>query len=190
MPKGIYKHKKGYKRGNRSEDTKRKISISLTGKKQSEETKRKIGKSLMGHITTKETREKIRKANAGENHYNWQGGKPNCIDCGKELSDWRSKRCNHCTRKLRSKELAPNWKCGITPINLKIRHSLEYRLWRIAVFERDNYTCIWCGSKEKIEADHIKRFSQYPELRFAIDNGRTLCRKCHETTYTYERKRG
>lgn len=78
------------------------------------------------------------------------------------------------------------WKGGVTPINLKIRQSIEYKLWRTAVFERDNYTCIWCFKKGvRIQADHIKPFSLFPELRFAIDNGRTLCRKCHETTDTF-----
>ena len=77
------------------------------------------------------------------------------------------------------------WKGGITPINKKIRMSLEYKLWRTAVFKRDNFICIWCGSKEKIQADHIKRFADFPELRFAIDNGRTLCEPCHRTTDTW-----
>jgi len=77
------------------------------------------------------------------------------------------------------------WRGGLTPIHLIIRNSKEYRLWRKAVLERDNYECIWCGSKEKLHADHIKDFAHFPELRFAIDNGRALCRSCHLRTSNY-----
>ena len=78
------------------------------------------------------------------------------------------------------------WKGGISPINELIRKSPEYKLWRKSVFERDSYICIWCKVKgKKIHADHIKPFSLFPELRFAIDNGRTLCEDCHRTTDTY-----
>ena len=91
-------------------------------------------------------------------------------------------------------EKSGNWKGGITPINQIIRTSLEYKLWRKAVFERDNWTCVWCGYRSRgskdIHADHIKRFSDYPELRFAIDNGRTLCILCHKTTDTWGNKKG
>lgn len=83
------------------------------------------------------------------------------------------------------------WKGGLTEKNQSIRTSIEYKLWREAVFERDGYTCIWCGAKSKkgkavyLQADHIKPFAHYPELRFAIDNGRTLCIDCHKTTDSF-----
>lgn len=81
------------------------------------------------------------------------------------------------------------WKGGISTINERLRKSPEYKLWRSSVFARDSYTCIWCGYKGKeIHADHIKPFALFPELRFAIDNGRTLCVDCHKKTDTYGRK--
>ena len=81
----------------------------------------------------------------------------------------------------------PNWQGGVTPINKKERNKLEYKLWREAIFKRDNYTCVLCGAKDKyFNADHIKPFSLYPELRLSLDNGRTLCIECHEKTDTYK----
>ena len=73
-----------------------------------------------------------------------------------------------------------NWKGGITPENHKIRNSIEYRLWREAVFARDNWICQKSGEKGgKLVAHHINNFCSYPELRFAIDNGITLSEKAH-----------
>jgi len=83
----------------------------------------------------------------------------------------------------------PNWKGGITPWRVKIWHSLEYKKWRKTVFTRDNYTCVWCGEKGGIlNADHIKPFSVFADLRFVAENGRTLCKSCHLKTDTYGKR--
>lgn len=48
------------------------------------------------------------------------------------------------------------------------------------VLERDNYTCQLCGEKGvNLQVDHIQPWSEYVELRFDINNCRTLCMKCH-----------
>jgi len=73
-----------------------------------------------------------------------------------------------------------NWKGGITPENLQIRRGIEFRLWREAVFARDNWTCQKTKIKGgRLHPHHIQNFAQYPELRFAIDNGITLLDKAH-----------
>ena len=60
------------------------------------------------------------------------------------------------------------------------RNSKEYSKWRNDVFERDKYTCQQCGKVGgKLNAHHIKEYSQYPDLRFELSNGLTLCEDCH-----------
>lgn len=84
----------------------------------------------------------------------------------------------------------PNWQGGKTDIKKRVRESLEYKNWRRLVFERDGYTCVFCGDNKggNLEADHIKPFALFAELRFDINNGRTLCHNCHVSTETYGRK--
>jgi len=79
-----------------------------------------------------------------------------------------------------------NWKGGITGENKKQRDTATYYHWRKQVFERDNYTCKICGVRGGVlHADHIKPFSLFTELRYDINNGRTLCISCHRQTPTY-----
>jgi hypothetical protein len=64
------------------------------------------------------------------------------------------------------------------------RHNKEYIDWRKSVFERDLYTCQKCKVRGgSLEAHHIKLFKDYIELRYEINNGMTLCKKCHKQTH-------
>lgn len=118
-----------------------------------------------------------------------------CVDCGAVRVVWPNAsralatRCKACDNASRSGQGNSNWKGGITPINKKIRASNQYKEWRTKIFERDNYTCAWCGQHGgQLNADHIKPFALHPELRFDLINGRTLCVECHKKTDTYLNK--
>lgn len=170
MPSGVYKHKSGYKRPPMTQEQKDKISASKKlnptkywlGKERSDETKDKISLARKGFKHSEETLEKFK----GRDSWN------------KGLKGYRAGEESHL------------WKGGITPINEQIRKSLEYKQWRKEVFERDNFTCQICGNNESgnLNADHIKPFAYYSELRFDINNGRTLCIDCHKKTDTYGHK--
>lgn len=160
MPKGMYFHKKV------PEKTKQKMRLAHLGKKYIM-TKDGIENIILARKkpVSKQAREKMRIAKLGK--------KPS-IETRKKMSEaGKGAKCHF-------------WKGGITSINIKIRMSFEYKLWRESVFRRDNYTCIWCGQRGgRLNADHIKPFAFFPELRFAIDNGRTLCIDCHKKTDSY-----
>ena len=135
------------------------------GKKRSEETKKKIGMANKGN--------------------------PGCCKNKKRLPFSESTLKKMSLSHTGSNHW--NWKGGITPKNKKIRNSVEFSIWRELVFERDNWTCQKClimsgnGIKVDLNPHHILNFSQYPELRFNIDNGITLCRRCH---YDFHKKYG
>ena len=125
----------------------------------------------------------------GKNHWKWKGGKINsiCANCGKNFSIRRkgknrkykfcSKNCLHIWlegRFVGTKN--PNWKGSPPGISRNESKSIK---WRRAVFERDNWTCQKCGSKKDLNAHHIKSYAKFPKLRYRLNNGITLCKKCH-----------
>ncbi len=160
---------------------------------------KKIGLANKGRKISPEARKKMSLAKLGKTYPNSHKGKViKCPVCGVEKykypRDLRRVKTSFCSRvcayKFQDK--------GKTSEKMRIRDSKEYKLWREAVFKRDNYQCIWCGLHGRkgakvgkrviLHADHIKPFAYFPEVRFAIDNGRTLCRECHWKTDSYGNK--
>lgn len=78
----------------------------------------------------------------------------------------------------------PRWKGGVAYHRVE-RATFEYNDWRKSVFGRDLYTCQCChdrngnGHAVKLCAHHIKNWKDYPEYRYDVDNGITLCESCH-----------
>lgn len=76
---------------------------------------------------------------------------------------------------------------GITAAN-KLERKKFAKQMRSTIFERDDYTCQVCESRGgNLQVDHIKRWSEYPELRFNEENCRTVCMACHYYI-TFKRK--
>lgn len=116
-----------------------------------------------------------------------------CTQCKKKvyLQPYRVKQFKFCSRRCQAKynlsgEKHWNFKDWSTNKLIRLRSSQKYKKWRESVMKRDNYTCQKCGQiGGKLEVDHIKPFAYFKELRFDINNGRTLCIGCHKKTDTY-----
>jgi 5-methylcytosine-specific restriction endonuclease McrA len=129
----------------------------------------------------------------------------NCLHCGNKFyvsrSQEKARNRGCCSKKCRERHYAKRgeqshfWRGGVSSEDRRIRYSARMKEWRLAVFERDGYKCQNCGAQGgdgtdvKLHAHHVKEFAHYPELRFEVDNGLTLCRTCHYGTH-HAHKRG
>ncbi len=125
-----------------------------------------------------------------------------CKICDKKFRTYNCKlkinKGKYCSRKCaaysltlngvpnRRGEKAWNWKGGIG----RNKHgNIKDKKWRKQIFKRDNYTCRECyGQGGTLNAHHIKSWKKYPEKRYDLDNGITLCFECHKKTDTYAGK--
>jgi hypothetical protein len=160
------------------------ISDKQKGKKLPENHPFKKG-GFTGYHHTESSKKKI-----GENGFT--KGKPN----NKYRHTEEAKKA--ISEKLKG-EKSYLWKGGITPLNLKIRQSLQYKEWLKKLFKRDNYTCQFCGKYGRkevvqlnghhktipfhliIKENKIKSIEEALNCKelWDINNGITLCKSCH-----------
>jgi len=166
-----------------TEITKRKMSMAKKGKpqrKMSKETKRKISESQKGKKLSDETKRKIGIGHKGKT--SGMKGKSHLEETKKKISKGIIEAYNEKGRQKYKRYI-------------HLTNTREYIEWRSDIFQRDNWTCQTCGARSSegnpiyLEAHHIKSWIQYPELRFSIENGITLCRECHRLTNNYKNKK-
>lgn len=167
-----------------SEEIKRRMSIARMGRKHSEETKRRMSITRKGKKLPSFSEEHKRRISEFQKRI-WQNleykekmkeRKPS--NKGKPMSEKQKEKIRQAH--LRRWDLIGRKK-------RRPRHSgWEYRNWTLKIFQRDDFTCQICRKRGgKLEADHIKPFAYYPELRYKLSNGRALCKECHKNTPTY-----
>lgn len=122
-----------------------------------------------------------------------RGGKifSKCEHCNKSFTYKRSVPRRFCSKNCKDinsrGENHWHWKGGISHINMLLKSSREYHQWRLSVYARDKYTCQHCSihcDRKTIVAHHIKTWADFPEYRFDVDNGLTLCRSCHAKVHS------
>ena len=185
-----------------SKGAKRPISESLLGNKiclgriLSEETRNKISKAHIGKKLSEETKIKMR------GHVSWNKGKSLSEETRNKISEALKGKTSWNKGKIYSQISGSNhhnWKGGISSLVRKIRTCFQYRQWRSDVFTRDDFVCQKCGKRGcgELNAHHIKSFfnilQRYEITTFEealkceelwnINNGITLCEKCHKETY-------
>ncbi len=67
-----------------------------------------------------------------------------------------------------------------------LKQTPEYKLWRANIYQRDKWKCKICGRNERIEAHHIYPLRSHYEKRLDLNNGITLCFKCHRLIFGKE----
>lgn len=182
----------GKKRPSPSLKTLKKMSQSMMGKNRrpmSAETKEKIKNIQLGRKISEET--KIKMSNSHKKRYKKFG-----------YINSPSARIKISLSKKGEKSFF--WKGGVAELTDKIRHLVQNKEWREAVFKRDNYLCKKCNDKKSgpLRAHHIKEFSEIIkdngiktideailcEELWDINNGITLCKKCHDNIRQHEKE--
>lgn len=142
---------------------------------------------------------------SGKNSHYYKGPKPTkkCVSCKQVFSKhkdsdnkkWEERKyCSfECYTTNNKGNKHHNWQGGISKIRKTerqiIMQTVEYKNWRKEVFKRDGFACRYCGKKGiKLNADHIFPFAYFPEQRFAVSNGQTLCEDCHKKTPNFGAK--
>lgn len=173
----------------------------MRGKKHSPETIEKMRQAKLGkknpmygkhpvQVITDEAKRNMSKAQkkrfreqkhprSGTTHSEQSRKKMAKARTGKALS----KKTRQKLSKIHTGEKHWNWKKdrSLLKVSEKKHLDVQYREWMMNVKSRDNWTCRIDNENcsGRLEAHHILDWVNYPELRYSLTNGVTLCQAHH-----------
>lgn len=156
-----------------SKETKEKISLSKRGKKLSDEHKKKLSIIMIGN-----------KIGVGhKNHF----GKKHTIETKIKMS--KSKIGKYIGEK-NWKWIKDRTKLAVLHNGEEYRNSPAHREWSRLVKNRDGWKCRISNDdcSGKVVSHHILSWREYPELRYEVNNGITLCHAHHPRKRNDEKK--
>lgn len=120
-----------------------------------------------------------------------------CTVCGqhfwqKPYAHYGGQGCMNCVIEGRKGEGNPSYNPNLTSEEREERRTIfGYKVWILAVYERDKFTCQCCGDDRggNLAAHHLYSWDTYKDLRLNVDNGITLCQdgsdSCHKLFHRY-----
>jgi len=168
------------------------LIASAKGRVCKPETKLKLRLAQIGKPKNMSAEARKRISDASKNRKVWNAGTAKiyhikCVNCLTLFDANSSKRkfCSiGCYRAYNKGVNNYKWiedRSKIVGRHNRDAHDPDTKQWRRKVFERDYYKCqlsdIKCAGK--IEAHHIKRWKDFPLLRYEVGNGITLCHYHH-----------
>lgn len=150
-----------------------KIIAKNTGKKRTPEQKQRMSIAMTG------------KKKVVKHDKQFKKGQPSWIKGRKHSPEAIAKMKNN--KNVHEGAEHWNWKGGISNPSKAERTKFRKKMQQL-IFQRDNYTCQICEQHGgNLQVDHIKKWAEYPELRYEQDNCRTVCMACHYYI-TFKRK--
>lgn len=152
-----------------------------------QEQKEKIRLGNLGKFVSKETIEKMKIAAVKRNPAQWLLGKkkgPMPEETKKKISKNRKGKASGVNNYLWIKDRS------LLKDDHRDRGGPLHREWSHSVKKRDGYKCKINNQdcKGRLEAHHILGWTEYPELRYDINNGITLCHAHHPRKREQEAK--
>ena len=61
----------------------------------------------------------------------------------------------------------------------RVTRGPRWKALRMQALDRDDWQCVQCGERRRLEIDHIEAVRDRPDLAYSLSNLQTLCGRCH-----------